>query len=812
MSTRLQPIKGNEAFWGEIQPTQDQINLMNKSPTLASQVQQANRLMQTGEINPIKTDSTMPPLSGRYNYETKRLQFPPDITNQSPADFTGLFSHEMGHVEYEPQNARFGNDYVNNVNARDPGKYNAVGMWSTLNETQGEYNNWKVGKEIHDNTATPDQSGIEIPGYRDNPITQTIDSAHQNRPTGLTDAQNENRLMREGMGTSVVHDIHFGRGTYDHDAHLMTGGAPTEPWRPVSANFQGNDTTGELTSATQNWQSGDTSTQQYRDGRLQSTQTVNPSGQALQRSAYKYNPDGSYGLTITDGTGRALQQSHFNADKSGTEIGYNADGSRMQTQFNGLNQTLNMTQYDSQGHETQQDHFNPDTGSDQYQWKTNSNGSHTLYTFNDQAGVGLQNEYSADGTPTATYGFDPDSGRMTYSASDSPAGSRKINRIQPDGTGTQFTVGRDGTRSPEQPVTYDQDARQLFDSRSKAAQGIAPPQPVGAENSLGNQKNYYDPFNNRLTNQVTSDPDGGKTINSYSDANILGLQVRYGADGRRSSAEYYHPMGDTIQKNQIAPDGSRTVTRSDSKNNAVTIDSYNPQNQRTQSQLLTAAGSTTSFYDPQTGQQSSTESTDSQGNHTVTARTPQSGINSLYAYDANGHPTSTFGYDPNKGTGGTYTYTQYGTNGEQTVDEVSNGQHVSYSVDAKGQQQNHQSTPLSPSDQKNLEDWKEAAGQPQTAVNSTAATPQSSIASTSGQPSAQQSASSTPPPSAQQEPSQTQVAADGSTAHAQQDNNAPSTSNYSQQTPANSNQDNLSPLDPGSTADSNSSTSDTASS
>ncbi|SAK67621.1 peptidase M10A and M12B, matrixin and adamalysin [Caballeronia fortuita] len=709
MSVKLKPITGSEPIWGDVKPTQSQLDLINRSPTFVAQLNAANERVSAGTLQPMFVNANLP-ADGLYNYDNKRLEFAPDVGEKTDGEFVNLLAHELGHVNYDPSDMSFKDKYPGAMNPRDPGAYPGYGMLSVLNETGGAYNNWKIGNQINNSLAADGLPAIEA-NTSEPEAYAAFDAAAKNRPAGLTEAQNDNRIIQQGMGATAAHDRHFTDGTYDYDARHFSGLPPIEPGPPVSASYQGDPNTGDITSATQNWQSGDVSTQKYQDGRLQSNETADASGKLLQSSSYTYRPDGGYGMTVKDGEGKTLQQSDFNPDGSGVERGFNPDGSKLETQFNPDNRTTRMTQYDANGRETQKDYFDPNEARNTNQVVTHPDGSRSLYSFNDMNKVGLQNDYDAQGNRTGMSAYDPDTGRMNLNVRYNADGSRVTETIGADGAGTRVTTDANGNRSPEQAVNYTPAEMQTFNAQADKVAGIAPPQPVGANNALGGQQNYFDPATNRVTNQVVTGPDGSRTLNSYNDQNTLGSRVQFDPEGNRVSAKYFDPVTETLNKNiDYQPDGSRVVTTPNNADFSMMTQSYNAKNQLTQTQNISPMGMQTTHYDPETGQVTGENTTNPDGGHTIESRNAQGNVGAINSYDANGRPTSSTSYDPNAGSG-TLTHVTYKPDGSRDVDQATGTQHTSYTVGSDGQEHDRQTGPLSPANAATFADWKKYEAQ-----------------------------------------------------------------------------------------------------
>ncbi|WP_250495519.1 hypothetical protein, partial [Caballeronia sp. GAWG1-1] len=126
-----------------------------------------------------------------------------------------------------------------------------------------------------------------------------------------------------------------------------------------------------------------------------------------------------------------------------------------------------------------------------------------------------------------------------------------------------------------------------------------PPQPVGADTALGNQRTYFDPASNRLTNQDIKEPDGSTTSYAYNSMNLVGYEQHFDPNGRIVSSKHYRPLDSPDVVTQYAPDGSRQVMRPN--NGQPTIEHYNADGLLTQKQSLLDAGFRTDNYDAQAG-------------------------------------------------------------------------------------------------------------------------------------------------------------------------------------------------------------------
>ncbi|MFM0667899.1 hypothetical protein [Paraburkholderia sediminicola] len=713
MSVNLQPVTGQEVLWGDMKPTPNQLKLINASPTFVSDIHEADERIKSGAYRPIAVISDS---YTQFDPVRKQVILTPQLLNDDDTELLGTLSHELSHFLDDPKERAFAQNY--GVNPRDPDAYNQAATRYIRAQAVAEGNQWKIAREVEQNTATPDQPGTKLTGAGSSALFPYFDEAYaKNTNAGLTETQIQNRLISSFMGSFASTQSDVGAGSEYNADGSMSGSAPIEPGQPTV--HYNSDDRGDITSMTETWPSGDVSTQTFKDGKRLQSQTVDSQGKPLRTANYSYyRPDGSYGVNVTDGGGKTIQQSDFNADGSGTERGYRPGGSRMETQFgptmkgeetffSAENRTKLMTQYDSQGRETQKDYFDPNEGVDTNQVVTRPNGSKTLYSFNDQGKIGLQSDYDAKGNPVDKYRYDPGSGRVSSHTHYNQDGSRTLDSVRTDGNGTRVTIKKDGNRSVEQPMTFSATDQQAFKEHSERAAKIAPPQPVGAETALGGQNNYYDPGNNRLTNQDITHPDGSKTSYAYNDQNLVGYEQNFDKNGRIVSARHYVPAGGPDVIVQYAPDGSRQVMRPN--NGQPVVEHYNADNQLTRKQMMGGGETETDDYDPLSGRVGDTTVRKPDGGHSVYSYNDLGNVGEKFDYDSKGQPTASIAFDRNEGTG-TLTMVDYNGDGSRNVTKVDRSGARAYTVGSDGQISATQSRPLTSADHAALNRWMWSAG------------------------------------------------------------------------------------------------------
>jgi hypothetical protein len=313
MSTNLQAVTGHEVFWGSVTPTRRQLELVNRSPTFVAQIHEADEQVKTGRNKPMQVRD----IQGPYYFDREGvIAFPRDYRLGLDEDFLGKLAHELGHQIYAPADEAFRKRY--RLNPRDPDAHNAATLWPLRAQSEGELNHWKIGNEILRNTAGPGQPGVDIKQNLDDGIGRLFDDeSAKHAKAGLTQQQSESRLVAAGMQHLAPGPSSEGPGSeYTGFGFLLSAAAPIEGGDPTSVSYRQADN-GGITSSAQTWQSGDISTQTYKDGKLQTAQTVDPSGKPLRTASYRHRPDGGYSVNVSDGAGRTIQWSDFNANGSG---------------------------------------------------------------------------------------------------------------------------------------------------------------------------------------------------------------------------------------------------------------------------------------------------------------------------------------------------------------------------------------------------------------------------------------------------------------------------------------------------------------
>ncbi|CAM2185519.1 hypothetical protein PSAC2689_60125 [Paraburkholderia sacchari] len=151
-----QTITGNESYWGDVKPTPEQLDLINKSPTLQRQLHDYGSQVDAGKVQPMKYGD-----EGGTNFDGHRIVFGTESQGRSDDITVGTLSHEIGHFENQKNDRDFNARYP--INPHDPNAYNDV---SALRGAHGEgeamYNNWQVQQEILGNPTGAGEPGDRI--------------------------------------------------------------------------------------------------------------------------------------------------------------------------------------------------------------------------------------------------------------------------------------------------------------------------------------------------------------------------------------------------------------------------------------------------------------------------------------------------------------------------------------------------------------------------------------------------------------------------------------------------------------------------
>ncbi|NPT35622.1 hypothetical protein [Paraburkholderia xenovorans] len=444
MRVGMQPVTGQESYWGDVKLTPKEIGLINASPTLQSQLRHYGADVSSGMTKPMALGT------GRGTYfeykdTNKRIVIGKgNQTLREAGAMVGTLSHEMGHYENQTNDKMFKSRYE--INPRDPNAYNVAALTGVHQEGEAGTNNWQVQQEIEKNTAPPNAPGTRIYLAGTNRLQQTLDEQHAaDRQDGKTDAVHRNHLTIAGMSDFANNTPSTAPGKSYYQSYGDSTGVPAPvPGRQKDVTFQGDDN-GDINQMTESWESGELARQTFSEGKIQSSEILNDTGKVTSASVYKHNQDGSYSVDVRNGDGHETEHAEFKADKSGTVRNYANDGSAQAVSFNTDSLATQIMDYNVRGQRINANYLDPDTGHYTVQDKTTPDGGHTVINCDTEGRVRSQSQYDRNGKITLSADFS-ETGDNTFAVHYKEDGSRFVVKFNADGSQTNHIVDRNGNR------------------------------------------------------------------------------------------------------------------------------------------------------------------------------------------------------------------------------------------------------------------------------------------------------------------------------------------------------------------------------
>ena len=433
-------ITGKESLWGDIPPPPAETSLINASPTLLGQLQDYGNDVDSKKMQPMVLGNDDGTYLGPHSVVVGN-----DFKSKPADDHVSTISHELGHYENLKNDDKFSSRYA--VNQRDPNAYNVSALTGTHREGEAVYNNWKVQQEILKNTATPNSPGTQIALATPKGTQEQLDAQHAGDVrAGKSDEQDRNQLIGIGMNAYVNGAPSTAPNKTYYQYYGPESGAPVpEPGAAPKVSFTINDD-GDVTSMEERWQSGHVSTQNFKDGKIQSSQTVDTDGKVLSTATYTYNQQGGYSVDVKDGTGHETQRGEFNQDKSGTVSNYAPDDSRQATFFDTRNRNTEITRFDPKDEKTNDLFLDPDARKIVHQNLRTPDGGHTSVNYDSEGRPRVQTHFDPNGRPERTDEFD-ENGNEEHALVYKPDGSRQWAAFNSDGSQSGYGIDKDGNRS-----------------------------------------------------------------------------------------------------------------------------------------------------------------------------------------------------------------------------------------------------------------------------------------------------------------------------------------------------------------------------
>jgi YD repeat-containing protein len=328
----VQPITGREPFWGDVQPSESQVSLINDSPTLQTDLHDYADALAQKQVRPL----AIGPNGGSYfdNFNQHRIVLPHDVNTLDDNTWIAGLSHELGHFESRNADSDFRTRY--SVNPRDPEAYDLHALMGMHGEGEAMYNNWKIEQEIFNSTSTPGHAGTKtgLAGeWPDGPIEQAFSRTHaSDLQTGLSDTQDKNRLIETGAGLNALQVPSTAPSStyYNYYGGENDNVVPTGLGSPTAVTFGDLRGDGGITSMDEYYGSGLHATQNFdAGGKLTSANIVDAAGSLQKQIGYARQPDGSYTATRYDGQGVATELDEFRSN--GTSVAHRFNADRTQT-------------------------------------------------------------------------------------------------------------------------------------------------------------------------------------------------------------------------------------------------------------------------------------------------------------------------------------------------------------------------------------------------------------------------------------------------------------------------------------------------
>ncbi|WP_322060434.1 hypothetical protein [Paraburkholderia sp. J63] len=434
-------VTGRESWWGDMKPSPGMIDLINKSPTLQSELHDYGAQVSAGQAMPMQYGNK----DGTY-FDGSRIVIGTDYQGLSDDTLTGALSHEIGHFENKDNDQKFAEKYK--VNPRDPNAYNVSAMRGAHGEGEAMYNNWQVQQEIRNNKAAPDKPGTEIYFAAPENTQQQFDQKHQaDVKAGKSAEEDRNLLIPIGMN-ATVNDVPSTapNKTYYQYYGEVSGAAAPESGGPPKVKFDG-DEKGNVNSMTEHWPSGDVGTQTFVDGKIQNAQMVDGQGAPISSATYQHNADGGYSVDVVSGNGHETEHDEFNPDNSGITRQYNEDNSQKATSFDSKNRNTQMVDYDAKGQYINGDYFDPASGQIRSHSEITQDGGHSLTNYDSSGRPRESYIYAANGNFVQHDYFD-ENGRNTRDIRYDPTGARMETTFNDDGTQSSQFFGSNGGPVP----------------------------------------------------------------------------------------------------------------------------------------------------------------------------------------------------------------------------------------------------------------------------------------------------------------------------------------------------------------------------
>lgn len=352
-----QLITGNEKMFQNISLTQKEINVINQSQTLVSELLQYNSAVLQGTVNPIQNNSDFQGISWNPNPSVNAIVFGTyggsnGASGLSATTFVGTLAHEIGHYINNASDLALQQQYATQL-ATDSN----FAAWDGLHqEGEAVYNNFIVYQEIL--SASGGDTSIDVSGGyiapAGTPLLSVLNTLYnQGVANGISAATLKNLIIDTAGGYYASLSTSTTGQTY-WNFYGTAWGAPAPKALPApieSISLATDPNTGLASSITETLTSGLTETINFNSN-LDFTSTLfGPNGQMEAIAAYS-STDVETGTVSTDSQGDTTLQFEGGSvllGASGQEISQVVGGALSVAIGPGGNAQLSLSTGDSTG-------------------------------------------------------------------------------------------------------------------------------------------------------------------------------------------------------------------------------------------------------------------------------------------------------------------------------------------------------------------------------------------------------------------------------------------------------------------------------
>ncbi|MBG0881338.1 hypothetical protein H0X90_31525, partial [Burkholderia sp. 9775_39] len=432
-------ITGKEAMFVNIKITQDELDLINRSPALVDQLLKYNSDVLKDEVRPIQVSADGNGMI--WDTKIKTIQFGKygnkTYDQLDPRVFVGVLSHEIGHYINDARDAAVDRQYASAMQ----NDFDLAAIIGVTKEAEAAYNNWLVAREIIQRggpqiTVLGDRPDYAtMPGYDIYNMLTKIYNANVGKMSDdiLKQAMIEvagSYLAQTSPGANL-NETYYGYYGKSHGAsskHLVQ--API-----VSLEYSFDLFGRAVKSIAITFSTGEKQANRYEDLALSTATLYGANGQIVEYA--KYAANGFKTLDIFYGAdGKVTQQYNFNLDKSYTKYDFAADGSQTASLYGTAGQMTEYAKFNANGFKTldifygtdgkatQQYNFNLDKSYTKYDFAADGSQTASLYgttgqmteyaKFNANGFKTLDIFYGTDGKATQQYNFNLDKSYTKY--------------------------------------------------------------------------------------------------------------------------------------------------------------------------------------------------------------------------------------------------------------------------------------------------------------------------------------------------------------------------------------------------------------